>query len=131
MKFYSPQINLYVECLEVSREFYEKLGFEVNFTAEIAGQAVHHELILDGWNLGIATKESAREVHGLSPGKNSGCEIVFWTDDTDAAVQYLVEHGATMLSEPHDFLDDELRVGWVQDPDGNPIQIVSRTKNKR
>lgn len=127
MKFNSPQINLYVESLEVSRKFYEKLGFKVNFTAEIAGKAVHHELMLDGWNLGIATKKSAREVHVLNPDKNSGCEIVLWTDDTDAAIQYLSEIGATMLSEPHDFLDNKLRSGWVQDPDGNPIQIVSRT----
>jgi hypothetical protein len=35
-----------------------------------------------------------------------------------------MEKGAMLLSEPHDFLDHRLRVGWVQDPDGNPIQIV-------
>jgi glyoxylase I family protein len=130
MKFNSPQINLYVESLEVSRKFYEKLGFMVNFTAEIAGKPVHHELMLDGFHLGIATKESAREVHGLNPGKNSGCEIVLWTDDTDTSIQYLLENGATMLSEPHDFLDNKLRSGWVGDPDGNPIQIVSKNKQE-
>jgi hypothetical protein len=27
---------------------------------------------------------------------------------------------------PHDFLDGELRAGWLTDPDGNPIQIVRR-----
>ncbi|MFD1673773.1 VOC family protein [Alicyclobacillus fodiniaquatilis] len=126
MKFMTPQVNLYVDNLEVSRKFYEKIGFKVNFTAEIAGTAVHHELILDDFTLGIATKESARAVHGLNPGTNSGCEIVLWTDDTDTAMLHLLENGATMLSQPHDFLDGRLRSGWVQDPDGNPIQIVSR-----
>ena len=127
MEFKTPQINLYVENLEASREFYEKLGFKLHFTAEIEDKAVHHELLLDGFTLGIATMESAREVHGLAPGKNSGCEIVLWTEDTDLAIQYLLENGATMLSKPHDFLD-HLRSGWVQDPDGNPIQIVCKRK---
>ncbi|MCL6600241.1 MAG: VOC family protein [Alicyclobacillus macrosporangiidus] len=126
--FRSPQINLYVNDLEVSRTFYEMIGFKLNFTAVIDGKAVHHELLLDGFHLGIATKESTREVHGLAPGKNSGCELVLWTEDTDSAIEYLLANGATMLSEPHGFLDNKLRSGWVQDPDGNPIQIVCKIK---
>lgn len=82
---------------------------------------------MDRFNLGIATKESAQEVHGLMPGKNRGCEIVLWTEDTDLAIQYLIENGATQLSAPHDFLKD-LRAGWVQDLDGNPIQVVCKRK---
>lgn len=126
MEFRTPQVNLYVEDLEVSRRFYEKLGFQISFTAEIAGKLVHQELLLDGFHLGIATKESTNRMHGLRPGTNSGCEIVLWTDDTDAAIQYLLDNGAVILSEPHDFLDGRLRAGWVRDPDGNPIQIVCR-----
>ncbi|WP_157721811.1 VOC family protein [Tumebacillus avium] len=125
MQFRAPQINLYVENLEVSKAFYERLGFQLTFTAVIEGQEVHHELVLDGFKLGIATKESTREVHGLTPGSNAGCEIVVWTEDTDAAIHYLLENGATLLSEPHDFLHN-LRSGWVKDPDGNPIQIVCK-----
>lgn len=125
MQFRAPQINLYVENLEVSKAFYERLGFQLTFTAVIEGQEVHHELVLDGFKLGIATKESTREVHSLTPGQNRGCEIVVWTEDTDAAIRYLLENGAKMLSEPHDFLHN-LRSGWVQDPDGNPIQIVCK-----
>lgn len=127
MEFMTPQINLYVENLKVSKEFYEKLGFKVNFTAEIEGKAVHYELLLDGFKLGIATKQSTKEIHGLNPGKNTGCEIVFWVEDTDLAIQHLLENGAAMLSKPHDFLDN-LRSGWVQDPDGNPIQIVCKRR---
>ncbi|EST10811.1 VOC family protein [Sporolactobacillus laevolacticus] len=126
MEFKAPQINLYVDDLEASRAFYEHLGFKVNFTAEIDGNAVHHELLLDGFTLGIATKESTKEIHGLTPGKNSGSELVFWVKNTDTAIHYLMEKGAALLSEPHDFLDHRLRAGWVQDPDGNPIQIVCK-----
>lgn len=56
-----------------------------------------------------------------------GCEIVVGTEDTDSAIQYLIANGATILSNPHNFLND-LRSGWVQDPDGNPIQIVCKRK---
>jgi catechol 2,3-dioxygenase-like lactoylglutathione lyase family enzyme len=129
MEFKNPQINLYVDNLEKSRNFYEKLGFKLNFTATIEGKSVHHELILDGFKLGIATKESTHELHGLTPGKNSGCEIVLWTEDTDLAIQYLLENGAALLSIPHDFLNN-LRSGWVLDPDGNPIQIVCKRKKE-
>jgi hypothetical protein len=92
IKFKSPQVNLFVESLEIARGFYEKLGFKVTFTAEIAGRTVHHELVLDGFNLGIATKESAWEVYGLNTGEELGCEIVLWTDDADEAMQYLLEN---------------------------------------
>ncbi|MBS4214085.1 VOC family protein [Neobacillus rhizophilus] len=127
MNFNSPQINLYVDNLEKSKGFYQNLGFAQTFVAEIDGKPVHYELILDGFKLGIASKESAKEIHGLNPGQNMGCEIAVWTEDTDSAIQYLIENGATMLSHPHNFLND-LRSGWVQDPDGNPIQIVCKRK---
>ena len=130
MSFRAPQVNIYVESLDISRRFYESIGFRVNFTAEIGGKPMHHEMVLDGFILGIATRESAIEDHGLCPGKNDGCEIVLWTDDTDKGIQLLLDGGAVMLSEPHDFLDGKLRVGWVRDPDGNPIQVVSRVDNK-
>lgn len=127
MNFKSPQINLYVNNLEKSKVFYQQLGFTQTFAAEIDGITVHCELVLDGFKLGIATKESTKEIHGLTPGENMGCEIVVWTEDADSAIKYLIENGATMLSEPHNFLND-LRSGWVQDPDGNPIQIVCKRK---
>jgi glyoxylase I family protein len=127
MQFKNPQINLYVDNLELSKQFYEKLGFKLSFTATIDGEAVHHELLLDGFNLGIATKDAVRNIHGFNPGKNIGCEIVLWAEDTDQAIQYILENGATLLSPPHNFLDS-LRSGWVLDPDGNPIQIVCKRK---
>ncbi|HET7627131.1 MAG TPA: VOC family protein [Bacillales bacterium] len=126
MKFTSPQVNLYIDNLDISKQFYEKLGFSLTFTAEMEGKAVHHELDLEGFKLGVATKESTEAIHGLIPGSNSGCELVFWTEDTDAAIEKLIHEGATRLSDPHDFLNGKLRAGWVRDPDGNPIQIVCK-----
>lgn len=128
MEFKSPQINLYVTDLARSRTFYEKLGFKLTFTAEIEGEVVHHELVLDGFKLGLASRTSANKVHGLTPGTNTGSELALWTEDTDLALQYLLENGGTLLSAAHDFLND-LRSAWINDPDGNPVQLVCRRKS--
>jgi hypothetical protein len=48
-------------------------------------------------------------------------EIVLWSADTDSDYARLGAAGAPSLSAPHDFLAD-LRLAWVADPDGNPIQ---------
>ena len=65
--------------------------------------------------------------HGLDldlskPGR--GMEVVVWTDDADAAFARLTAAGGRALSEPHDWLDGRLRVAWVADLDGNPIELV-------
>jgi hypothetical protein len=49
-----------------------------------------------------------------------------WTEDADAAFARLTAAGAQALSEPHDWLGGSLRVAWVADPDGNPIELVER-----
>jgi glyoxylase I family protein len=122
--FHSPQINLYVEDVPRSVAFYERLGFAESFRTPAAGQPIHVELVLDGFKLGIAAVASARADHGLdvSPEGNAA-ELCLWTDDTDAAYAALLSYGATAMSEPHDWLD-RLRVAWVADPDGNPIELV-------
>jgi hypothetical protein len=91
------------------------------------GEPAHIELRLDGFTLGIATLEAAREHHGLrTEEEGRRIEIVLWTDDTDSAVSVLVAKGAPLLSAAHDFLDGKLRAAWIADPDGNPIQLVQR-----
>jgi predicted enzyme related to lactoylglutathione lyase len=83
-------------------------------------------LTLDGFALGIATVEAAINDHGLQPDLNGrAIEIVLWADDVDAAFARLTVAGSRALSHPHDFLDN-LRVAWVTDSDGNPIQLVQK-----
>jgi catechol 2,3-dioxygenase-like lactoylglutathione lyase family enzyme len=125
--FRSPQINLYSRDLARAEAFYVSLGFVETFRTPAAGDPIHVELKLDGFTLGIATVQSARQSHGLvTGGAGRWVEIVVWAEDTDAAVAGLAAAGAPVLSEPHDWLDGRLRVAWVADPDGNPIQIVQR-----
>jgi catechol 2,3-dioxygenase-like lactoylglutathione lyase family enzyme len=120
-------INLYSRDLPRAAAFYKELGFVETFRTPEAGEPVHIELTMDGFTLGIATIDAAREHHGLRPeGEGRWIEIALWTDETDAAVGALVAKGAPLLSPAHDFLGGELRAAWVADPDGNPIQLVQR-----
>jgi catechol 2,3-dioxygenase-like lactoylglutathione lyase family enzyme len=127
--FSAPQVNLYASDVLRSVDFYRSLGFEETFRTPRDGMPIHVELVLDGFTLGVASVGSAQTHHALDvdlPRRGRGMELVIWTDDADAAFARLVELGATALSKPHDWLDATLRVAWVGDLDGNPIQLVQR-----
>ena len=118
-------INLYSRDLCRAAAFYSALGFVEIFRTPESGEPVHIELKLDGFTLGIATIEAAKEHHSLrAEGEGRWIEIVLWTDDTDAALNALVAKGAPLLSPAHNFLEGKLRAAWIADPDGNPIQLV-------
>jgi catechol 2,3-dioxygenase-like lactoylglutathione lyase family enzyme len=130
--FATPQVNIYSEDVARSVEFYRGIGFAETFRTPREGAPIHVELALDGFKVGIAAVTSAVADHGLDldlsqPGR--GMEIVLWTDDADAAFARLVAAGARRLSDPHDWLGD-LRVAWVADPDGNPIELVQRRSTR-
>jgi catechol 2,3-dioxygenase-like lactoylglutathione lyase family enzyme len=124
----SPRQSIFIRetCLPPWR-FYSGFGFIESFRTPTTGDPVHVELKLNGFTLGFATLEAARADHGLNPaGEGRWIEIVIWTDDTDAALTLLAEKGAPVISPAHNFLNGRLRVAWVADPDGNPIQLVQR-----
>jgi catechol 2,3-dioxygenase-like lactoylglutathione lyase family enzyme len=128
LMFRSPQVTLYSRDLPSALAFYTKLGFTEAFRDPKEGAPEHVEMLLDGFNLGIATVDTATNDHGLSPNiDGQGMELVLWTEDTDTAYARLVAEGARALSEPHDWLES-LRLAWVADPDDNPIQIVQRRR---
>lgn len=122
-----PQINLYSRDAARLMSFYEMLGCRETFrTPKTARVPDHVELKLDGFTIGTASVTAASRDHGLDPNLDGrAMELVLWADDTDAEFTRLTRAGARVLSEPHDWLTD-LRVAWVADPDGNPIQLVQR-----
>jgi hypothetical protein len=124
--FRSPAINVYSHDVLRLVGFYASLGFRETFRTPKEGGPDHVELVLDGFTIGIASVEAAIRDHGLSPELGGRpVEIVLWTGDTDAAYARLTAGGAPSLSAPHDWLSD-LRLAWVADPDGNPVQLVQR-----
>jgi predicted enzyme related to lactoylglutathione lyase len=124
--FSKPAINVYTYDVPRLVAFYESLGFGETFRTPRTGTPVHVEVELDGFTIGIAAVEAARKDHGLEPNlAGRPVEIVLWTQDTDAAYENLLQRGVPSLSAPHDFLD-RLRLAWVADPDGNPIQLAQK-----
>jgi catechol 2,3-dioxygenase-like lactoylglutathione lyase family enzyme len=106
--------------------FYESLGFRETFRTPKEGLPVHVEVTLDEFTIGVALVDAAVADHGLRPELGGRpVEIVLWTDDTDRDYRRLTAEGVRSLSPPHDFLAD-LRLAWVADPDGNPIQLAQR-----
>ncbi|MGZ3599965.1 MAG: VOC family protein [Ktedonobacterales bacterium] len=126
--FRDPAINYYVEDVEVAVRFYtEHFGFAETFRTPKQGKPDHVELTLGPLTLGLASKEAGKRMHGLplGPGGFPRAEVVVWTDNVDEAFAMLIEKGVPSVSAPHDFLSS-LRAAWVIDPDGNPVEIVSR-----
>jgi catechol 2,3-dioxygenase-like lactoylglutathione lyase family enzyme len=128
IKFADPQINYYVEDVETAVRFYtEHFGFLETFRTPTQGTPEHVELRLGPLVLGLASREAGQTVHGLplGPAGNPRAELVVWTDDVDEVYTQLVEKEVPSITPPHDFLSS-LRSAWVMDPDGNPVEIVTR-----
>lgn len=124
--FTNPAINIYSRDVMRLARFYEGLGFRETFRTPAKGTPVHVEVTLDGFTIGIASADAAAADHGLQPNLGGRpIEIVLWTNDTDRDYARLTADGAPSLSPPHDFLSD-LRLAWVADPDGNPIQLAQK-----
>lgn len=126
--FTDPAINYYVDDVEIAVRFYsDNFGFVETFRTPKEGKPDHVEVRLGPLVLGLAAKEAGRAMHGLSlgPGGSPRAELVVWTENVDDAYAMLMEKGIPSVSAPHDFLSS-LRAAWVMDPDGNPVEIVSR-----
>lgn len=128
IRFTDPAINYYVEDVEIAVRFYvEHFGFVETFRTPKQGKPIHVEVSLGPLILVLASKEAGQTMHGLplGPGGFPRAELVVWTENVDEAYAMLIENGVPSVSAPHDFLSS-LRAAWVMDPDGNPVEIVSR-----
>jgi hypothetical protein len=128
--FRSPAINIYSYDVMRLVEFYTGLGFRETFRTPSEGAPVHVEVTLDSFTVGIASVDAAIADHGLRPDLDGRpIEIVLWTDSVDRDHARLTATGTPSLSPPRDFLA-HLRVAWVADPDGNPIQLVQLVQRR-
>jgi len=122
--FRSHQIVLFSEDVERSVAFYSGLGFIETFRVPDEGAPIHVDVVLDGYKIGIASADSTRDDHGLAPvTRGQRAAVVLWADDVDRAYERLVSAGCPGLASPHMWLD-RLRIAWLADPDGHPLQIV-------
>ncbi len=129
-------VNYYVNDVEGIAAFYrEHFGFVETFRTPEQGTPVHIEVKLGNFLLGLASIEAATDMHSLplQPDQPRGLprgEVAMWTDDVDIAVAALSAKGIRVVSPPHNFLETPpLRAAWLEDPEGNPVQIVCYRKN--
>lgn len=112
-------VSLAVKDIEVSRAFYEKLGF-----VSVGGDASQHWLILrnNQHTVGLFQGMFEKNVMTFNPGWNADCDTLeSYTDIRDIQKQ-LKSSGVELLEEA-----DESTTGpascMLFDPDGNPILI--------
>ncbi len=126
MKFSDPQVILFVADCERAAAFYATFGFTETFRTPDT-DPVKIEMILGGFALGLALPEPAADSHGLAPvTEGHRAAMTLWTDDVEAAYSHALAAGARPHRAPHPFLDGTLRVAFVEDPDGHPLQLVQR-----
>ncbi len=124
------EVTLYSRNLQTTQRFYEGLGFVETFRYPGAGEPHHVELTQNSFKLGIVDIGKASADHGFTASLGGHtAELVFWNDDTDGLFATLIGAGASVISEPHDWLG-RLRVAWIGDPDGNPIQLVQEQTSR-
>lgn len=126
--FVNGFVNLYTSDIEAGIRFYrDLLGFEEKFRTPKEGVPEHVELMLDGFMVGLGTVEAAKRVHGVDPSPGApAMVIVIWCEDVDAACEALVAAGAPVVQPPHDTANNN-RNALLEDPDGNLVEIVSKT----
>jgi catechol 2,3-dioxygenase-like lactoylglutathione lyase family enzyme len=124
--FTAPQVILFSADVEQAGAFYRRLGFQETFRVPDEGPPIHVDLVLGEYKIGFASIASSREHHGLRPvDEGQRATVTLWTQDTIAAYRSLTAAGVPGLAEPRVWLD-RLLIGWIEDPDGHPIQLVQR-----
>ncbi|WP_154795295.1 VOC family protein [Occultella kanbiaonis] len=126
MEFYDPQVILFVADCERAAAFYANFSFAETLRSSPTAP-VKIEMTLGGFGLGLALPGPAASSHGLTPvtSGHRAC-VTIWTDDVDGAYAFALAAGASDHEGPHPFQDGRLRVPFVEDPDGHPIQFVQR-----
>ncbi|WP_420322962.1 VOC family protein [Flagellimonas sp.] len=119
MKLGAFSISLAVKDLEISKDFYEKLGFSV-----FAGNKEYNYLILKNGNalIGLFQGMFENNILTFNPGWNENAENLADFDDVREIQKHLKSHGVALVSEA-----DENTSGpgsfTLIDPDGNAILV--------
>jgi lactoylglutathione lyase len=122
--FDTALVNLYTRDIDAGVHFYrDLLGFVETFRAP-----EHIEMRLGGFTVGLGSVGAARRLHGVEPEPGRPAMVlVVWTGDVDKAFERLVTSGVPVVQPPHDTGGDN-RSALLQDPDGNLVQIISKTR---
>ena len=119
MKLGAFSVSLAVKDLAVSREFYEKLGFE-----KFGGDPEHNYLIMKNGDhvIGLFQGMFDKNMLTFNPGWDQSCgELDDFTDVRDLQ-KHLKEKGIALDMEADESSEGPASL-MITDPDGNPILI--------
>jgi hypothetical protein len=126
--FASPEVILFSANPGRVAAFYERFGFVERFRTPETGDPIHVDVELDGYRLGFASIESSRRDHRLRPAVDGQrATITLWTADVAAAYSALLNDGVKGIAGPSIWLD-RLLIAWVEDPDGNAVQLAQQLR---
>jgi lactoylglutathione lyase len=111
---------IYARDVALVASFYERLGFEVVYRFE-AGYA---SMRRGDASLGITTVDSPKMLAGIDVGTEPRFEMFVYVEDVDATVDGLRRDSVPVLADPKDMPWGE-RVGYVSDPEGNPVALAT------
>lgn len=119
MRLGAFSLSLSVKDLAVSRDFYEKLGFE-----SFAGNADENWLILKNGDhiIGLFQGMFEKNMLTFNPGWDQNCSELESFTDVREVQRVLKSHGIPLESEADESTEGPASC-MVIDPDGNPILI--------
>ena len=115
----------YVRDVGAAVGFYAQLGFEEAFRFPAEGEAGYFSLRLGDSQIGIVDAAWPLDQLGVEMGPAPRGELFVYVDDVDAVTEELRASGCAVLKEPADMPWGE-RIGYVADPEGNPVAIANR-----
>ena len=115
--------NIRVRDIEASLAFYEGLGFERRGRLQFAGAYnIYLGLAGDADTLELTVNEDRDEAYDLGDGYG---HIALTVEDLDGLLDRLAEQGIESESPPYHPGDrEELRICFVQDPDGYRSELI-------
>jgi lactoylglutathione lyase len=114
---------VYAANVDATAQFYERLGFARTFQLPPEGEPGYVSLLRGSSEVAVVERQWPVDQHGIEAGTAS-FEMFVYVPDADAAVAALRAAGVRVLREPADMAWGE-RVGFVLDPDGNPVALAT------
>ena len=124
MKFVHVAVR--TKHLDKAIKFYEQLGMTEQKRSELTkGKATLVFMAPEAGNFAIELVYNWGKDDGYEGGERFG-HFAFETDDLDALLPVLELFGGTVTRQPYLLEGDWPRLAFVDDPDGNSIELIQR-----
>lgn len=118
---------VYAADVDITAAFYERFGFTRHVQLPAEGPAGYVGLRRDLAELAVVAREWPVDQYGIEPGDAPTFEMFVYVDDVEAVILAIERDGFRILRPPATMPWGE-RVGFVVDPDGNPVAVAAQLK---